>query len=83
MPHRKDGRWLDGSAFQASPSALKTYWRNTMKSQSIELTKLVADEGMVLTNGETYSTVVYLGINDSPENWHEIPETEIPEDNGG
>lgn len=28
---------------------------------------------MILTNGEIYSDKVYLGVNDSPENWHEIP----------
>ena len=39
---------------------------------------LIADDGMVLTNGETYSTQVYLGIYDSPENWREIPESEVP-----
>jgi hypothetical protein len=37
---------------------------------------------MVLTNGETYSSVggsVYLGVNDSPDNWHEITEAEYEE----
>lgn len=24
--------------------------------------------------GEIYSDKVYLGVNDSPENWHEIPD---------
>lgn len=33
---------------------------------------LKADEGMTLTNGEAFGKVVYLGINDSAENWHEI-----------
>ncbi len=51
-----------------------------MKNISIQLTRLEADEGNVLTNGETYSTVVYLGIHDSPDNWREIPESEIPLD---
>lgn len=50
-----------------------------MKTNTIELVKLEADEGMVLTNGETYSTVVYLGIHDSAENWHEIPENQVPQ----
>lgn len=50
-----------------------------MKTNTIELIKLEADEGMVLTNGETYSAVVYLGIYDNPENWHEVPENEIPQ----
>jgi hypothetical protein len=34
----------------------------------------------VLTNGETYSKEIYLGKNDKPENWHEIPESEIPQE---
>ena len=50
-----------------------------MIQETIELRVLIASEGMVLTNGETYSTKVYLGIYDSPENWHEIPEDEVPE----
>ena len=36
------------------------------------------DDGMVLTNGETYSDCVYLGIHDSPSNWHEIPQEDVP-----
>ena len=50
-----------------------------MKSGNIQITVLEPDEGMVLTNGETYSRMVYLGINDSPENWHEVPESEMIE----
>ena len=49
-----------------------------MKKSTIELIKLTAAEGMTLTNGETYGKEVYLGVNDSAENWHEIPESEIP-----
>lgn len=37
---------------------------------------LLADEGKVLTNGITFGTVVYLGENDSAENWHEITHEE-------
>ena len=44
-----------------------------METTKIELIKLTPSEGTVLTNGETYSTEVYLGKNDSPDNWHEIP----------
>lgn len=40
---------------------------------------LIASPGMVLTNGETYSTEVYLGCNDKPENWHEITDAEYEE----
>ena len=35
--------------------------------------KMVATDGMILTNGETYGTEVYLGSGDSPDNWYEIP----------
>lgn len=40
---------------------------------------LIAREGYYLTNGEFYSKMVYLGIRDVPENWHEIPESEVDE----
>lgn len=33
---------------------------------------LKADDGKWLTNGETFGKVVYVGINDSVDNWHEI-----------
>lgn len=51
-----------------------------MTQNTINLVKLEADEGMILTNGEIYSTEVYLGIYDSPENWHEIPASEAPQE---
>lgn len=51
-----------------------------MEKSTIELIKLTASEGMTLTNGETYGKEVYLGCNDSPDNWHEIPETEVPKE---
>lgn len=35
-----------------------------------------ADFGMVLTNGDTFGSIVYLGKNDSVDNWHEITEEE-------
>lgn len=35
-----------------------------------------ADEGMKLTNGEAFGVIVYLGNNDSIDNWHEITEEE-------
>lgn len=49
-----------------------------MRSKPIQIIVLEADEGMVLTNGEVYSTMVYLGVADSPENWREVPENEVP-----
>ena len=47
-----------------------------MTQETIELRKLTASEGFVLTNGEAYGKTVYLGKNDSDENWHEITEEE-------
>lgn len=37
---------------------------------------LTAREGYVYTNGETFSNVIRLGINDNADNWHEITEEE-------
>ena len=46
----------------------------------IEGNKVTANEGKTLTNGETYSKQVYLGIHDAPENWREIPDEDVPEE---
>lgn len=35
-------------------------------------TVLKADDGKLLTNGDTFGKVVYLGKNDSVDNWYEI-----------
>ncbi len=43
-----------------------------MIETTIELRKLTAAEGMTLTNGEAFSKEIYLGCNDSPDNWREI-----------
>ena len=45
----------------------------------IEGNEIKPDEGMTLTNGEVYSKRVYLGVNDRPENWWEIPDSEVPD----
>ena len=48
-----------------------------MEKTVVNVIKLTASEGMVLTNGEIYgSQVVYLGCNQSPENWSEITKEE-------
>lgn len=47
-----------------------------MIETKIELRKLTAAEGMTLTNGEAYGKEIYLGVNDSPDNWHEITDAE-------
>lgn len=50
-----------------------------MIETKIEIRKLTAAEGMTLTNGEVFSKQVYLGKNDSPDNWHEITDAEAEE----
>lgn len=47
-----------------------------MEKIKIELTKLVASEGMTLTNGETFGKDVFLGTDDKIENWYEITDEE-------
>lgn len=50
-----------------------------IQTKTVELRILTASKGKVLTDGETFSSVggvVYLGVNDSPDNWHEITEAE-------
>ena len=44
-----------------------------MKTDTIEIKKLTPSEGMYLANGETIADgAVYLGKNDSADNWREI-----------
>lgn len=50
-----------------------------MIETKIELRKLTASEGMTLTNGEAFSKEIYLGKNDSAENWTEITDAEAEE----
>ena len=50
-----------------------------MTETKITLRKLTASKGYVLTNGEVYGKEVYLGVNDSAENWHEITDAEYAE----
>jgi hypothetical protein len=40
----------------------------------VEGNVLTAEDGKVLTNGSTYSKQVWLGINDSVNNWWEMDE---------
>ena len=40
---------------------------------------LTAAEGMVYTDGEVYGQEIWLGVNDAPANWHEVPESEMPD----
>ena len=49
-------------------------------------TVLKAEEGKLLTNGDTFGIVVYLAKNDSADNWYEITveeyETMIADEGG-
>lgn len=45
----------------------------------VEGNVLTAEEGKVLTNGSTYSKQVWLGINDSVNNWLEVDEADAEE----
>lgn len=39
---------------------------------------LIAGEGKILKNGDTYSNVVYLGVDENADNWQEINADEMP-----
>ena len=43
-------------------------------------TEVYADEGMTLTDGETCSTYLCLGVWDSPDRWREVPDEGIGEE---
>lgn len=47
-----------------------------MTTENVVITKLIASNNMMLTNGKVYCREVYLGVNDSPDNWWEVPENE-------
>ena len=40
---------------------------------------LIARDGYIYTNGDTFAYTIRLGINDSADNWHEITEVEYEE----
>ena len=49
-----------------------------MKTQMITQRILTADEGMYLTDGETYGRTVVLPISADPAVWREVREEELP-----
>lgn len=50
-----------------------------MKTQIVEQRVLTADEGMYLTNGETYGKTVVLPADADHSVWHEITDIEYAE----
>ena len=50
-----------------------------MKKETITQIILTAEDGMCLTNGETYGKTVVLPENADPAAWREIPEEEAQE----
>ena len=50
-----------------------------MIKETITSIKLIASDGMILTNGEAFGKEVYLGTGDKPDNWQEITEQEYNE----
>ena len=50
-----------------------------MKTQIVEQRVLTADEGMYLTNGETYGKTVVLPADADHSVWHEITDAEYAE----
>lgn len=51
-----------------------------MITSNLNITVLEPSEGKTLTNGQMYSKKVYLGSLDSIENWYEINDSDVPED---
>ena len=47
-----------------------------MKKETIKQTILTADEGMYLTNGETYGKTVVLPETANTDDWYEITDIE-------
>lgn len=39
-------------------------------------TTLIADEGMILTDGKDYASVTYLAVGADESKWYEIPKDE-------
>ena len=54
-----------------------------MTKETIKQIILTADEGMYLTNGETYGKTVVLPESVDVTAWHEITEKEYQEKQGG
>ena len=51
-----------------------------MKEKIVEQRILTAEEGMVLTNGQTYGKTVVVPMDADYSVWQEVDEAEIPEE---
>lgn len=47
-----------------------------MKSEQITVNKITADDGMILTDGNAYGKVMFLGNGRSADEFHEITDAE-------
>lgn len=47
-----------------------------MKTEILTVNKITADEGMYLTDGNTYGKVIFVGAGKSVEDFYEITEEE-------
>ncbi len=47
-----------------------------MKTEQITVNKIIADEGMILTDGETYGKVIFLGAERNADDFYEITQAE-------
>ena len=50
-----------------------------MKTTKITLTKLVASDGMMLTDGQSFGKEIYIGKGSDPPVWREVSEAEASE----
>lgn len=50
-----------------------------MKQATISIIRLEPSDGYTLYNGEVLSKLVYIGANDSVDNWREITDEEAAE----
>ena len=50
-----------------------------MKTEEITVKRIVADDGKLLTDGEIYGKVIFLGANRNSEEFYEITQEEYDE----